>query len=313
MASIFLSSPDFQPLPNADANWTPNTHTWQSWDGTLWDLSSGRSGVYLRPGLRGMSMPPIVRYTQKSPAVAGSLYRGSIVDEREVFWPLKLYQFSGSQDWLDHNRRFWRSLHPGRVGKWTVTQPSGEYRSLTCRLVDDGSFTWGSDTDLDPEIAGFANYGINLVAEQPYWVGPDKSISWRPEGSPQPFFSPPGSTSVFSIGSSNAVFGARIENPGDVDAWPTWVVNGPFTSATVGVGAAVVTLPFVRTFGQSVTINTNPSIQTATDETGADITALLGTVDFAPVPPADPAQLNVTMVGSGSVDVSISPQYYMAV
>jgi hypothetical protein len=312
MAGLFLASPNFQPLPSGDENWTPLAHSWQAWDGTLWDLSSGRSGVYLRPGLRGLGMPPIIRYSQKSPAVAGSFYRGSTVDERDVFWNVKVFRNTGSQDWIEHNRRWWRSLNPTKTGKWVVTQPSGDYRNLEIRLVDDSGFTWASDTELDPEIAGFANYGLNLVAEQPYWQGAPISISWRPEGSPQPFFSPPGSASVFSIGSSNAVFGARIANPGDVDAWPVWKVNGPYTVASVGVGSRLISLP-ARTNGQSITVDTNPAAQTATDQTGADITAQLGSVDFAPVPPGDPTQLNVTMTGTGSVDVTVVPNYLMGV
>jgi hypothetical protein len=117
---------------------------------------------------------------------------------------------------------------------------------------------------------------------------------------------------VFSIGSSNAVFGARIANPGDVDAWPVWKVNGPYTVASVGVGSRLISLP-ARTNGQSITVDTNPAVQTATDQTGADITALLGSVDFAPVAPGDPSQLNVTMTGTGSVDVTVTPAFYMAV
>jgi hypothetical protein len=310
MASIFLAAPTFVSLPGGlGPDQTAISHTWQAWDGTVWDLSSGRSGVYLKAGVRGMTMPTMIRYTQKSPAVAGSIYRGTIPDERDVLWPLKVFRNSGSQDWINHNRAFWRTMHPEKTGTWVVTQPGGEYRTLTCRFVDDGQFAWAGDVEVDPELAGFANYGISLVAEQPYWQGAPISINWSPAAS-RPFFSTSGS--VFGISSSNAVFGARISNPGSVDAWPVWTVRGPFTSATVGVGNDTVTLPFTVAAGHWVQIDTDPTVQTAFDDLGVDRTPDLGSVDFAQVPPGDPSDLNVTMAGSGSVDVTITPSYYTA-
>lgn len=308
MPNVFLRSPTFIPLPGVRD--VPITHILQSWDGTEWDLSSGQSGVYLRPGVRGMGMPPMIRYAPKSAAVAGSNYRGTIPDERDVFWPVTVVRKTGSQDWIDHNQAFYRALcMPEQLSTWVVTQPGGEVRTLPIRIVDDGNFTWASDADVDPELAGFATYGFTLVAEAPYWRGARIPVNWKPQTT-VPFFSSSGS--VFGISSANATFGARISNPGSVDAWPVWTVYGPFTAAAVGVGSDQVTLPFTVGAGHWVKIDTDPTVQTATDDLGADRTGDLGTVDFAQVPPGNPAQLNVTMTGTGSVDVEITPAYYTA-
>lgn len=310
MPGLFLASPSFQPLPaGTNINWGPITHSWQAWDGTIWDLSSGRSGIYLRAGVIGMTMPPMIRYSQKSPAVAGSIYRGSIPDERPVLWPMKVFRNTGAQDWISHNRSFWKTMHPEKTGRWIVTQPGGEYRTLDLRFTDDGNYAWGSAEEPDPELVGFANYTFNLIAERPYWQGAPIQITWTP-GSVIPFFSTGGS--VFGISSSNAVYGARISNPGSIGAYPVWKVDGPFTDASVGVGADQITLPFTRSTGHYVVIDTNPAVQTAVDDLGVDVTSQLGTVDFAQVPPGDPSQLNVTMTGTGSVSVTLTPNYYTA-
>lgn len=309
MPGVILAAPGFAPPPlGSYVDWGSVTHQWQAWDGSLWDLSSGESGVYLRAGVVGMTMPPIIRYSQKSAAVAGSLYRGSIADERPVLWPLKLFKNSGSQDWINHNRAWWKTLHPDKVGTWIVQQPGGEYRTLNLRFTDDGNFAWGAD-DPDPEIIGFANYAFSFIAEQPFWQGAPISINWS-ASTAIPFFSASGS--VLGISSANAVFGARIANPGSTDAWPVYTVRGPFTAASVGVGTNQITLPFTRTASHYVIVNTDPTAQTAVDDLGADVTGILGSVDFAPVPPGNPSQLAFTMTGAGSVDCTIIPNYFTA-
>lgn len=56
---------------------------------------------------------------------------------------------------------------------------------------------------------------------------------------------------------------AKINNPGDVDAWPTWTIIGDSTAAAVGVGTSVVEVPFVVPAGKALVVNTDPTVQTA--------------------------------------------------
>ncbi len=57
--------------------WAGLQVTWTGWDGSVWELSSSDSPVWLTPeGTRGLSMPPVDRYTSEAPAVAGSRWRG---------------------------------------------------------------------------------------------------------------------------------------------------------------------------------------------------------------------------------------------
>ena len=279
-------------------------HLWEAWDGTVWDLSQGSSGLALQSGTRGLEMPDPTFYKTRSAGLDGSLYRGHIIDEQSDFWPIKMFSDGGSAGWVKHYRAFWRTMQPDKTGLWWVVQPDGTKRSKRVRFagLNDRS------TDIDPLLTGWNLYGINLAAEQPFWMGTPESRSFEAAGQTQP----PGAF-VLWIRSSFTLGAATIKNEGDKDAWPVWTVRGPCTTATVGLDGHAITFPMTLQAGQSVTINTDPSDQVAYDQAGNDRSAELTSVDFAEIPPGEAVPLNISMSGTGGVDVSIVPRYYLAV
>lgn len=304
---VLLYAPGFTPESKpAPPNWTCLQHTWQAWDGTEWDLSHGLSGLQLMAGTRGLMDAPIVRYSQKAPAVAGSLYRGSVYDERDCFWPLKVTSGGGSVAWLQHNARFWRTLDPEQPGRWVVTQPTGERRTLTVRYI--GLAEDALEDDLG--LVGRQVYGINLVAENPFWLGETVTKTFTNEegenfyggdaggGFGPPYFLTPGVTTAT----------ATVTNLGDVSIWPTYTVAGPYASATVaGVG-----FPSLAA-GEWIRINTDPTDQVALDDSGADRTAeLTNFSNFAEIARGATVPVPISMTGAGSVSVSITPAYRWA-
>lgn len=306
MTGVFLAAPSLVPTMPDAGHWPGLEFTWTGWDGTIWNLAGGRpSGVALKPGVRGLSMPPLQRYTSGSPATAGSRWRGVRAQEREVFWPLGVYQITGSQEWLDYDRHFWRTLDPERPGVWTVTQPNGEARHLTCRFVDDGTHAF----DIDPSRMGWTTYGITLVAEDPFWHGQPVNRTWSTTEATS-FFGA-GAPSFF-ISSSSVLATARIINPGDVDAWPVWTITGPTESVEVGVGDQIIEVPFGLLEGESLTIDASPTAQTAIDSHGVERTSELGRTEFAPIRPGQSEQLSLNMVGEGTVSATLTPRYYRA-
>jgi hypothetical protein len=281
-------------------------HTWTGWDGSLW-LFRQDQGVWLdSDGIRGLGMPDITRYTSTSPSMNGSRNRGYIIAERQVFWPLHI----AFTDDLD--AAFWRTMLPYETGTWTVQKPNGDQRSLDLRFVDDSQWA----TAGSPWLLKHNLYGINLVAEQPLWRGAPIIQSWDASppiqffgggtiGSPQ--LGPP-----FGISASNDYGSATITNPGDVEAWPKWTMTGPFTSATVGIGGATVTVPFTVASGSSLVIDTSPRVQAAVLNGTTDKTAQLGSVSWASVPPGQDVTLSVSTVGGGSVSAELVPLYLRA-
>jgi hypothetical protein len=128
---------------------------------------------------------------------------------------------------------------------------------------------------------------------------------------------------MFHISDGRTVDEAQMTNPGDVDAWPVWAINGPTTSVDLGVGGSVVEVPFAIADGERLVIDTNPTEQVAylgdVDPgnafavlSGADVTEDLGAADFAPIPADATTDLSIDMTGTGIVAARIIPGYWGA-
>lgn len=293
--------------------------TWIGWDGSEWSLTSAENGTVMMPGLRGMTMPPVIHHRAAHASLPGARWRGYSIDVREVFWPIQIYSSTESQDWIDRDRAFWKTLDPSRTGTWVVAQPDGTQRTIKLRFSGDGDASF----DHDPSLKGWNNYGITFAAEQPFWEGEPITKGWAPgpAGDDPPFFGTTGGpTFTISGNSEDSMPKAKLTNPGDVDAWPVWRIYGPVTSATVGVGSRTITLPFDIPAGTVVEVNTDPGSQTAmqgpADKWGSDLTAdwtyKLGDIDFAPLKPRQSSVLTLTVTGTGSVECTIYPRYFRA-
>ena len=210
--------------------------------------------MLVQDGVRGLSMPPVQRWSSVSPALDGSRWRGFRVQEREVFWPLLVWSTEGTDAWVERDSQLWRMLRPEDQGTWTVATVQGGYRSLRLRIVDDGDHMFRRD----PLKTGWTVYGIKLVAEQPFWEGEKQTVSWDNE-TLEPFFPGP----PFTISGSNSMDDAVLDNPGDVAAWPVWTVWGPCSSAEIGVGGRKISIPFAVADDETLVIDTRPDAQTA--------------------------------------------------
>lgn len=315
--AIVYAVPFVPPAPPKP--WVGLNMTWTGWDGSLWNLAAASEGVVMLPGVRGLTMPPIVHYTTAYPTVAGARWRGHAVDPREVFWPIQIFHDLGSQEWITRDRAFWRTLRPDKTGTWTVTQPSGEARTLTCRFDNDGESAFATD----PVLAGWTNYGITLKANAPFWRGDPITREWI-AGVAQPFFPAAGPGGKLTISSSRGLGSASIRNPGDVEAFPRWELDGPITAASISIGGKAISIPFSIATGQVLVIDADPAVQSAVlyNASGSgvhrvlsnpvDKTMQLGSVNFAAIPAEAVTPIGLTMTGSGKVTLKLTPLYLRA-
>jgi len=299
--------------------------TWTA-KGVQWSLSNPESGLFLLPGVRGLGSVRTDRHVTTSPGAAGSRFEGVSVLDREVFWPVHIYHDTGSMDWLLRDRAFWAGMDPADTGVWTVTHPDGSHRSLTLRFTSDGDHT----SNGDPVYRGWETYGITLVAERPYWEGAPVVKAFAGTAPPDPFFPDPGTGEVVNIAPGYSVSNAAMDNPGDVESYPRWFIEGPATEATVGVGGVVVDVPFEVLTGQTLIIESDPDNIGATlyDVTVAgmdlkpservigehlinpvDKTKQLGEADFSPIPAGQQVPLSLTLVGLGKVEALLPTLY----
>lgn len=320
----------YSPPATEAPSWGSMLMTWTGWDGTEWVVSDRSAGAVLLAGVRGMNVPPTTRYTGISPAVPGSSFKGISTGEREVFWPIKIFHGDGSKEWVLRDRAFWKTLDPERPGVWTVMDPFGAKRSLTMRFDNDG----GQAFDILPSLVGWAHYGLTFVAEQPYWVGEPSVQSWKPPVS-SPFFNTDGPALV-NIDSGYTVDTAAMDNPGDVDSYPTWFLDGEISSASVGVGSLIVDVPFSIAAGKCVVINSDPKDLGCTmyDISAAEMakepkyrkrpsdriigvdllnpvdrSADLGPADFGAIPPGQNVPLSITLNGTGIIEAYLPSLY----
>ncbi|WP_460994390.1 hypothetical protein [Sinomonas soli] len=292
---------------------------WEGWDGNEWELTDWRSGVYLPDeGIEGLHLPEYVHYVQDAPGIAGQTYNGSTAKPRDVFWPLCIWTEDGSIAWADEDAKFWRTIDPERSGKWRVWGPRGTCRTLRCRL-EKAPHSYARD----PVYDGWAVYGLNLKADQPYWEGPQITTEEFRTATGRDFL-PAASGDGYWVSPGSTLESAAMTNPGEVDAWPRWSI-GESDSSSVGVGGAQIVVPFAVPADKVLVIQTDPRIQTATlhdlddfDDEGApisggeDVTVDLGDTEFAPIPAGEGRKLDISLTGPGAIKAAITPLYRRA-
>lgn len=322
MANIVYGAPSVAPVDPAP-NWSGMPMTWAA-KGLEFSLTDRRTGIHLMPGVRGLGSITSDRHVTVSPAVAGSRYEGTSVLEREVFWPLRIWHSGGSIEWMERDRAFWSTMDPEDTGVWTVVHPDGKHRTLRLRFVTDGD----PARQRNPLRMGWETYGITLVAERPFWEGEPVVRSFAGTAEPLPFFEPTG-PQVVNIASSYSVGNASMDNPGDVESYPRWFIEGPAVTASVGVGDMIVDVPFEVPEGQCLVIESDPdqigatlydvapgaSTKPSERVVGVDLlnpvdkTADLGEADFAPIPAGTAVPLSLTLIGLGKVEALLPTLY----
>jgi hypothetical protein len=297
-------------------------------DGSVWELLDPRSGVTLSGGISGLHLPPASAQWSETARIPGRRRRGQTVGGREtqmrvhvgdLFAPRRV-----GEAWKQLDGAWWHALGGGDA-PFTLRVTNDRFDAAgrpdvrTLQLwdaTDDPGFA------ADPEVHGSAEYDVTASAEAAYWSGPDlvSSFDFSAEDSQDYYgglvgggFGPP-----FYISAGSQFSNATVFNPGDVDAYPIYVIRAPFLSAVVGIGEDLVTLPFAQVATQRVVVNTDPKVLSIVDGNGNDLWDLVGGgIDplFAPVPPRATTALTLALDGADTgagVDVHITPQYRRA-
>ncbi|WP_324644148.1 hypothetical protein [Pseudarthrobacter sp. LT1] len=300
--------------------------SWTGCDGSEWELTRPSTGLFLKPGVRGLGLPTLERQASTSPTVAGSRHRGTSTKDRDVFWPLYLYSDASSSEFLARDRAFWRSLDTEVEGTWTASLPDGTRRTLDLRL------TSADDTlNYDPVQRGWAAYAINLLADQPYWLGETVRRSWDQDDLRNYYITSEDRVTygypddvIHYVSPGGTLASATFTNDGDVPSYPVWTVIGPTTAASFGVGAGTVTVPFEIPAGYAVQIDTDPvdgqvlwyglwdpALKVLTSP--IDRTPELDpTSAFLPIPAGQDRPLSFTMTGLGTIIAEVTNKYRRA-
>lgn len=196
---------------------------WIAADGTVVNLMD-IPNIGVQPGRHGAFMPPVRFSEDVIPYEHGARVRATSFGVREVDLPL--YLRGSSEDAL---RQAIRALL-GKFspldddGRLRVTRPDGSARELYCRYSKGGELVEDSQ-----------NYGITScraiitfrAANDPLWYDVTPVATDFVTGAPVSFF--PGTP--FRL-SSSSIFttSSPVNNTGDVETWPIWVIRGPGTN-----------------------------------------------------------------------------------
>ena len=293
--------------------------TWTGWDGSTWELLCRSphvhgSGVALARRVRGLHFPQVEEFTSESPAVDGATPNGYRVAPREVFLAVRVWHDESSQAWIEHDRRFWRSMLPALPGvrgpgRLTVTTPNGDARWIDLWPQHSGDHEY----DVDPSRKGWATYGCLFTAYRPFWTSAPLPAKTFQQGGSTGFYGGQvgGKGAPFVIGGSSALGGSTVDNIGDEPAWPVWRLTGPFTQVRIGVAGQVSTLVMDVPDGETIIVDTDPLAQAITDTTGAARypTELSGE-PFASIPPGRDVPLTAEVSGKGRIELSLQPLYH---
>ncbi|WP_230511812.1 phage tail domain-containing protein [Salinispora arenicola] len=288
--------------------------SWFAPDGTEVPLTSpALTGYRLLKGLRGLGGIPVTLTHDKLPR-GGVRVRHVRQEAREIDLPVRVTGSNHTQfvqrkrdliDWFGQTDED----GPGTLVVW---RPDGTRRHITCYTADPG------DTDDDGLLA--ENLVITLLAEQPWWYGPDEvsdeALELPDNGSYLTAFP------TVSLSKTLGTGVLDIYNPGQLSAYPVWTITGPCSSATLthDVTGQSFTLdpdyagggPLL--LGETITVHTNP--QAIYGPAGQAYTGALnwpGTSLFALRRGLNRVQVTLTDVSAGaSVAWRFQPRYRSA-
>ena len=206
----------------------------------------------------GVDMPPEEQFRVELGGGDGAVFKGALSPSRPVKLPVVVQ--GRTLDEVESNRRtlmleFNRRRGPG-VLSWQL--PGGQLRTLTC-LYESG---------LESPIEGRTGAGRNLVssydlilrADDPYWYGAEREVSFRPAG--ESFDDPLLPGPPFTIAGPGPGGVREVMIDGEVDTSPVLVMVGPMVSATwthLDLDVSLSLSPNLLV-GQTLVVRTGPGV-----------------------------------------------------
>lgn len=231
--------------------------TWTDPSGQVWELSNTADdlGYFTVPGIAGWGARPY-EYVVDAVPRGGDMLRAIRGQSAKLTWPLHIWGDT-HQQFVQRYRgikaAFLRTAWRGQPGVLRVERPDGTAREVEC-FYEDGFGGGGAGVDAATEDWLSANPVLTLVAMDGFWRATQPVVvtrSYAPGGSfLQPFL---------QVSLSQVLGDTVVVNPGDVAAWPTWVITGPMTgiTATNVTTGLVFQLSYTLLAGQQITITTD--------------------------------------------------------
>jgi hypothetical protein len=234
--------------------------TWYAPDGSVWPLMAPDAGWFTQSeGISGLGSAAIT-ITSDSRARGGARVRHIQPETRSITWPLYVYgetHMEFIERWHALEDAFTSTSEQG-PGQLEIARPDGSAR------VVDAYYEAGFDPSVKQGYYITSDYCVlSLFCEDPYWRGRQPQTVHREFATGVDFLSP-----YPSVSSSQVLGDTTLFNPGQVEAWPSWVMTGPsslLTATLVDTGESFSLDPNATDIahgnlaaGEQVTVETDP-------------------------------------------------------
>lgn len=251
------------------------------------------SGLFRRlPGARGFGIPPTF-VSMVEGAGEGSRHRFTRKGARDLDVPILIMgdtraEVFAAQRRLSNALRFRSGVAPARL---YFTAGDGVDYSTAVHYVAGAETQFGDNAGET-----FTKWLLTLRCPDPFWTAQD-AVSIPPlQVSSATTFLP--YLASLNVASSQVIGSILVENPGDVDSYPVWMIRGPGDSATLtrqdgqafSLGAILAS--------ETITVDTKTA--SVTDQTGANRYALLGAAPKLFTLPGGSTSVSVQVVNATS-------------
>lgn len=232
---------------------------WQDPDGNQYNLLDPTKFYVPAPGIQGQYGLPMEVVSFEAIGIPGDFEQYIQVKPNDIRMPFLI--LGDTPAGVEQAMREIRKATRPQRGHGLLQHGSldGQTRQLSC--IEIGRFR-----DVGSKTPSMIQTGLIFRAADPYWQDQADIVTTLSPSGTSTFFQNPFLPIHLSPSSTSGSF--SIENNGDVECWPKWIITGPgtnpvLTNTTTG---EVLTLTITLTAGQILTIDTNPSALSVTRE-----------------------------------------------
>lgn len=282
--------------------------------GGRWPMTDLSADWYaLAEGVSGLGAASYTLTSDPHPR-GGARLRHAQPQPRTIVWPVLVKgadHTAFTANWRALARALTRTLREG-PGVLEVARPNGGVRRVSVYYSDgwDGRGQHATGITWDSAV-------VTLWCEDPYWADAVPVTVHRETGTQVDYLVP------YPSVSSGQVLGATtVDNPGDVEVWPTWTITGPasvitFTRDDTNESFTLTMADTVHgplLAGETVTVSTDPPrVRSDTDENLIGGLSWPSAVLWSLPPGETPLTFQLDGAATGSaVDLTFYPRYETA-
>lgn len=251
----------------------------------------GSDGYYLTTGFRGAGIPPTdVRITNS--AGDGGTWRSTRRGVRDLDLPVTVIGVDRAD--VEAKLRRFASALSDRYGTPFLVAKYSDGSSYQIEV----HYTGGAETQFGGEAGDtFARWVVTLQAPDPFWTSQQAvSFSLGYDATTRGLLP---NLSQLQVKTDSVIGAFTIENPGDVDAYPVWSIEGKSTLTSLSLnGVGFTYTENMATATGKRTINTRTA--SVVDASSTNLYAYLGTAPKLFAMPPGLSTISLSIAGADS-------------